>query len=227
MNNPEVVYEDNHLLVINKPAGWLVQGDETGDTPLVDWAKQYIKEKYGKPGDVYLAVIHRLDRPVSGLVLFGRTSKAAARLSAMFQERKNLTKTYWAIVERRPQTESGKLVHWLVKNAEKNKSRAFDHPTKQAKEARLTYSLVKSLKNYHLLEVELETGRHHQIRCQLAAIGCTIKGDLKYGAQRSGSEGSIYLHARKLEFLHPVTQKKITLLAPPPTGDNIWQACLG
>lgn len=226
MNNPEVVYEDNHLLVINKPAGWLVQGDNTGDTPLVDWAKQYIKEKYQKPGEVYLAVVHRLDRPVSGLVLFGRTSKAAARFSAMFQERKNITKTYWAVVERRPPAESGLLKHWLVKNTEKNKSRAYDQPVKGAKEARLKYALIKSLKNYHLLEIELETGRHHQIRCQLAAMGCVIKGDLKYGAQRSGPEGSIYLHARKLEIIHPVTQEKHHWLAAPPTGDNIWQACL-
>lgn len=222
---PEVIFEDNHLLALNKPPGWLVQGDATGDVPLSDWAKNYIKEKYGKPGEVYLAVLHRLDRPVSGLVLFGRTSKAAARMSALFQARTGLEKKYWAVVERRPQQPEGTLTHWLVKDAAKNKSRAYHHPVKQAKEAKLNYTLLRSLDRYHLLEVELHTGRHHQIRAQLAAMGCPIKGDLKYGAARSNPDGSIHLHARSLRFEHPVQKSELHLIAPVPSGDALWKAC--
>ena len=192
----EVVYEDNHIIIVNKQSGEIVQGDKTGDRPLSDIVKDYIKEKYQKPGAVFLGVVHRLDRPVSGLVVFARTSKALTRLNKMFAEGE-VHKTYWAIVKNTPHEPEGTLIHWLVRNEKQNKS--------------------------YLLEVQLMTGRHHQIRCQLAAMGCPIKGDLKYGASRSNPDGSISLLSRKVEFIHPVSKERITVEAPLP-DDPLWQA---
>jgi 23S rRNA pseudouridine1911/1915/1917 synthase len=216
----QIIYEDNHILAVNKRASDIVQADKTGDVPLSDKVKQYIKEKYGKPGDVYLGVVHRIDRPVSGVVLFARTSKAAARLSELFQT-KEIQKTYWAVVKDKPKVESGTLVHFLKKNEAKNMSKAFDREQPGALRSELEYKLLHSSDNYHLLEVKPITGRHHQIRVQLAAIGSPIKGDLKYGAKRSNENGGISLHARKVEFIHPVKDEPVVITADPP-NDSLW-----
>ncbi len=217
----EVLYEDNHIIAVNKTNSEIVQGDKTGDEALCDKVKAYVKKKYNKPGDVYLGVVHRIDRPVSGVVIFARTSKAATRLSKMFQD-KEVKKTYWAIVKNLPEHDEGRLVHYMIKNQEKNRSKAFDAPKKNSKEAILNYKLVSGSANYHLLEIDLETGRHHQIRCQLAKIGCPIRGDLKYGAQRSLKGGGINLHARKIEFIHPVKKEQIIIIAPVPKEESLW-----
>lgn len=223
-SNLQVLYEDNHLIVVNKRAGDIVQGDKTGDVPLSEVVKEFIKEKDHKPGNVYLGVVHRLDRPTTGLVLFSKTSKALPRLNKLFAD-KAAKKTYWALVKNQPPKEQDTLIHWLKKNPENNKSTAFATETKDSKKAILHYKLLKQLDTYYLLEIELETGRHHQIRVQLASIGCPIKGDLKYGFNRSNPDGSISLHARKLEFEHPVKKEPVDILAPVPE-DALWQACL-
>lgn len=219
-----VVYEDNHLLVINKPPGDLVQGDRTGDLPLVEKAKAYIKHKYNKKGNVFLGVVHRLDRPTSGVLVFARTSKALSRLNSQFQERA-IQKTYWAVVEGRPKKNAQTLEHWLLRKPRLNKSFAHSKEIAQSKWAKLDYILWCKLNNYSGLEVNLHTGRHHQIRSQLSAIGHPIKGDLKYGAARSNPNGSIHLHARELTLHHPTTNEKMTFKAAPP-NDAVWQACL-
>lgn len=215
-----VVYEDNHLIIVNKTASEIVQGDKTGDTPLSETVKQYIKEKYAKPGNVFLGVVHRLDRPVSGLVVFAKTSKALARLNEMFRN-SEVKKTYWAIVKQRPPQDEGELVNYLVRNEKQNKSYAYDKEVKNSKKAVLHYRLIGHSQNYFLLEVDLKTGRHHQIRCQLAKMGCPIKGDLKYGFARSNPDGSIGLHAHRVKFVHPVSKELIDVTAPLPPG-NLW-----
>jgi 23S rRNA pseudouridine1911/1915/1917 synthase len=217
-----VLHEDNHLIIVNKRAGEIVQGDKTGDTPLSEIVKAWIKEKYQKPGNVYLGVVHRLDRPVSGVVLFAKTSKALPRLNAMFAEHNKVQKTYWAIVQNRPQKAEGTLTHWLTRHEKTNTARAYDKEVPNSKKAVLDYKLIASSERYHLLEVHLHTGRHHQIRCQLAKMGCPIKGDLKYGSPRSNPDGSISLHARKLTFEHPVSHEQISITAPVP-NDRLWQ----
>lgn len=219
----QVLYEDNHIIVINKSASEIVQGDKTGDTPLSKSVKAYIKEKYHKPGAVFLGVVHRLDRPVSGVVVFARTSKALERLNTMFREGGHIKKTYWAIVKNRPAEPEAELVHYLVRNEKQNKSYAYTSERNGAKRSVLRYRLLGSMNNYHLLEVSLQTGRHHQIRCQLAKIGSPIKGDLKYGAGRSNPDGSISLHARRIQFEHPVSKVLIDIVAPVP-DDRIWQS---
>ncbi|MDE6647389.1 MAG: RluA family pseudouridine synthase [Prevotella sp.] len=218
----KVVYEDNHIIIVSKESGEIVQGDKTGDVPLSETVKQYIKDKYQKPGAVFLGVTHRLDRPVSGLVVFARTSKALARLNNMFRNG-DVHKTYWAIVQNPPQSQEGTLRHWLVRNERQNKSYAHDHAVPNSKEAVLKYRLVGQTERYWLLEVNLLTGRHHQIRCQLAAMGCPIKGDLKYGARRSNPDGSISLLARRIEFVHPVSKESIVAESPLP-ADRLWQS---
>ena len=218
----EVVYEDNHIIIVNKKSGEIVQGDKTGDRPLSDIVKDYIKEKYAKPGAVFLGVVHRVDRPVSGLVVFARTSKALSRLNKMFAEGK-VHKTYWAIVKNAPRINEGTLEHWLVRNEKQNKSYAYDTEKPNAKKAILKYRVISHSDNYSLLEVKLMTGRHHQIRCQLAAMGCPIKGDLKYGAPRSNPDGSISLMSHRVEFVHPVSKETIIVEAPLP-DDALWQA---
>ena len=218
----EVVYEDNHIIIVNKQSGEIVQGDKTGDRPLSDIVKDYIKEKYQKPGAVFLGVVHRLDRPVSGLVVFARTSKALTRLNKMFAEGE-VHKTYWALVKNAPQETEATLTHWLVRNEKQNKSYAYATEKPNAKKAILKYRLIGKSDNYSLLEVQLMTGRHHQIRCQLAAMGSPIKGDLKYGAPRSNPDGSISLLSRRVEFIHPVSKERITVEAPLP-DDPLWQA---
>lgn len=215
-----VVYEDNHIIVVNKASSEIVQGDKTGDTPLSDTVKSYLKEKYEKPGNVFLGVIHRLDRPVSGLVVFARTSKALSRFNEMFRCGE-VKKTYWAIVKSAPKEPEGELVHYLVRNEKQNKSYAYDREVPNSKKAILHYRLIGHSDNYYLLEVDLKTGRHHQIRCQLAKMGCPIKGDLKYGFPRSNPDASICLHARSIFFIHPVSKKEIELEAPVPEG-NLW-----
>ena len=216
-----VVYEDNHIIVVNKTSSEIVQGDKTGDTPLSEMVKQYLKEKYNKPGNVFIGVTHRLDRPVSGLVVFAKTSKALPRLNEMFRNGE-VKKTYWAIVKECPKETEGELVHYLVRNEKQNKSYAYDKEVKNSKKAVLHYKLIGHSQNYYLLEVDLKTGRHHQIRCQLAKMGCPIKGDLKYGFPRSNPDGSICLHARKVRFIHPVSKELIELEAPLPEG-NLWK----
>ena len=234
----EVVYEDNHIIVVNKQSGEIVQGDKTGDRPLSDIVKDYIKEKYEKPGAVFLGVVHRLDRPVSGLVVFARTSKALTRLNKMFAEKEQVKKTYWAIVEKRKVEGEKRKVegvkwkedsnewqtaeHWLVRNEKQNKSYAYQTEKPNSKKAILKYRMLAKGDNYDLLEVQLMTGRHHQIRCQLSTLGCPIKGDLKYGAKRSNPDGSISLNAHRIEFIHPVSKEKIALESPLPE-DNLWQ----
>ena len=215
-----VVYEDNHIIVVNKTASEIVQGDKTGDTPLSETVKEYIKVKYNKPGNVFLGVTHRLDRPVSGLVVFAKTGKALSRLNDMFRLGE-VKKTYWAIVKERPKELEGELVHWMVRNEKQNKSYAYDKEKPNSKKAILRYKLIGHSQNYHLLEVDLQTGRHHQIRCQLAKMGCPIKGDLKYGSPRSNPDGSICLHARRVTFVHPVSKEVIDITAPLPLG-NLW-----
>lgn len=222
-NNLQVLYEDNHIIVVNKRAGDIVQGDKTGDTPLSDVVKAYLKAKYNKQGNVYLGVVHRLDRPTTGIVLFAKTSKALPRLNKLFAE-KLAKKTYWALVKNQPQKSEATVIHWLRKNPKNNKSTAFKDEVANSKKAILHYKTIKTLDNFYLLEVDLETGRHHQIRAQLAAIGCPIKGDLKYGFDRSNKDASISLHARKLSFIHPVKKEAITIEAPLP-NDVLWQAC--
>lgn len=221
----EVLYEDNHIIAVNKRPSDIVQGDKTGDRPLGEFVKDYIKKKYNKPGEVYLGVVHRLDRPVSGVILFARTSKALSRLNEMFREKK-VQKTYWAVVKNRPTLPQDTLIHYLKKNQQKNKSTAFKRAEKGALRSELNYQLIKSLDNYYLLEVDPKTGRHHQIRVQLSKIGCSIKGDIKYGADRTNKDASIHLHARKIQFIHPVKKEALTITAPPPQKDPIWQACL-
>lgn len=218
-----VLYEDNHIIVVNKASGEIVQGDKTGDRPLCDIVKEWLKAKYQKPGNVFLGVVHRLDRPVTGVVLFAKTSKALSRCNRMFAGHENVSKTYWAIVQNRPPHESGTLTHWLTRNEKSNTARAYEHEVPGSKLAVLDYRLVSSSDRYFLLEVTLRTGRHHQIRCQLAKIGCPIRGDLKYGAPRSNPDGSISLHARSLSFIHPVSSKFIEVVAPVP-DDNLWKA---
>lgn len=218
----QVLYEDNHIIAINKSGNDLVQGDKTGDTPLSELVKAYIKEKYNKPGAVFLGVTHRLDRPTSGVLLFARTSKALTRLNGMFQQKEAIRKIYWAVVEQRPETNQATLQHWMVRNSKQNKSYASDLEKPDSKLAVLNYRYLGSSDRYHLLEIELITGRHHQIRAQLAAIGCTIKGDLKYGASRSNPGGSIHLHARSIELIHPVTKNKLQITAPVP-DDPLWK----
>ena len=217
-----VCYEDNHIIIVSKAAGEIVQGDKTGDTPLSDTVKGYIKKKYQKPGNVFLGVVHRLDRPVSGLVLFARTGKALSRLSEMFRTR-SVQKTYWAIVANEPPQMSGTLTHWLTRDERNNKARAYDREVPNSKQAILDYRLIARSERYWLLEIELHTGRHHQIRCQLAKIGCPIRGDLKYGAPRSSSDGSISLHARRICFEHPVSHQLIDITTSVP-ADRLWQA---
>ncbi len=216
-----VVYEDNHIIVVNKTASEIVQGDKTGDTPLSEIVKQYLKEKYQKPGNVFIGVTHRLDRPVSGLVIFAKTSKALTRLNEMFRT-SDVKKTYWAVVKNEPKETEGELVHFLVRNEKQNKSYAYDKDVANSKKAILNYHLIGHSDNYFLLEVDLKTGRHHQIRCQLAKMGSPIKGDLKYGFPRSNPDGSICLHARRLKFTHPVSKELIELEAPVP-NDNLWK----
>ena len=221
----EVVYEDNHIIIVNKRSGEIVQGDKTGDRPLSDIVKDYIKAKYQKPGAVFLGVVHRLDRPVNGLVVFARTSKALTRLNKMFAEGE-VHKTYWAITKNAPHTSEGTLTHWLVRNEKQNKSYAYDKEKPNAKKAILNYRVIGHSDNYTLLEVHLLTGRHHQIRCQLAAMGCPIKGDLKYGAPRSNPDGSISLMSRRMEFIHPVSKETIIAEAPIP-DEPLWHALSG
>ena len=219
-----VVYEDNHIIIVYKESGEIVQGDKTGDTPLSETVKQYIKEKYQKPGAVFLGVVHRLDRPVSGLVVFARTSKALTRLNNMFRDGE-VHKTYWAIVDsgkcKVKSEEFATAEHWLVRNEKQNKSYAYDHEVPRSKKAMLRYRMIGHSDRYSLVEVQLLTGRHHQIRCQLAAIGCPIKGDLKYGARRSNSDGSISLLSHRVEFVHPVSKETIVVESPLP-ADPLW-----
>jgi len=217
----EVIYEDNHLIAVNKKPGQITQGDKTGDTPLPDLIKEYLKEKYQKPGNVFCGVIHRLDRPVSGICLFAKTSKALARMNEIFHDR-NVQKIYWAVVKNKPANHQQTLVHYLVKNESNNKAKAHIHEVPGSKRAELEYKLALASDKFYLLEVYPHTGRHHQIRVQLASMGCPIKGDLKYGFDRSNTGGSIHLHARKLIFEHPVTGEKLTLVAPVPE-ENLWK----
>ena len=218
----QVLYEDNHIIIVNKESGEIVQGDKTGDVPLSDIVKQYIKETHAKPGAVFLGVVHRLDRPVSGVVVFAKTSKALTRLNNMFRDGE-IHKTYWALCSNRPEKIEGELDNWLVRNEKQNKSYVYDKEKPNAKRARLHYQVIGATDRYTLIEVHLMTGRHHQIRSQLAHIGCPIKGDLKYGAKRSNPDGSISLLARRVEFIHPVSKEKIIVEAPLP-NDNIWKS---
>lgn len=218
----EVLYEDNHIIAVNKTCREIVQGDKTGDVPLSELLKAWLKEKYAKPGNVFVGVTHRVDRPVSGVVIFAKTGKALSRLNDMFRAGE-IRKTYWAIVKNRPPKEEDELTHWLVKNEKQNKSYAYDTEKPGAKKAILHYRLIARSDRYYLLEIDLKTGRHHQIRSQLAKIGCPIKGDLKYGFDRSNKDGGISLHARSAEFIHPVSRKNVRIVAPVP-DDNLWKA---
>jgi len=218
-----VLYEDNHLIIINKPAGALVQGDKSGDTPISDAVKAYIKEKYNKPGEVFLGVIHRLDRPVSGIVVFARTSKALERMNELFRDKK-VQKTYWAVVGNLPAPEAGQIVTYTIKDSAKLKARMYQQEVKGSKLCVLDYRLLTASERYFLLEVQPHTGRYHQIRAQLAFIGCPIRGDIKYGYPRTNSDGSIHLHARAIEFIHPVSKEPISVKAPVPQEDVIWKA---
>lgn len=217
----KAVYEDNHIIIVAKSSGEIVQGDKTGDVPLSETVKQYIKEKYHKPGNVFLGVVHRLDRPVSGLVVFAKSSKALSRLCNMFRDGE-VHKTYWAITKNPPKQPQGTITSWLVRNEKQNKSYSYDHEVSNSKKAILKYRLIGHTDNYSLLEVNLLTGRHHQIRCQLASIGCAIKGDLKYGALRSNPDGSISLLSRRVQFIHPVSKEQIDISSPIP-DDNLWR----
>lgn len=221
-DNLQVLFEDNHLIIVNKRVGDIVQGDKTGDPALPDIIKTYIKKKYSKPGNVFLGVVHRLDRPTSGLVIFAKTSKALERMNALFRDKK-IQKTYWALVKNAPTPEQGTLVHYLKKNPKNNKATVYPRQTKGAKEAILHYKIIKSLDNYSLLSIDLETGRHHQIRAQLSAIKSPIKGDLKYGFNRSNPDGGISLHAQSIEFIHPVSKENLRIIAPPPPSP-LWDA---
>ncbi|MDN3619822.1 RluA family pseudouridine synthase [Polaribacter undariae] len=222
--NLQILFEDNHIIIVNKRAGDITQGDKTGDKPLSDVVKEYIKDKYNKPGNVYLGVVHRLDRPTSGIIIFAKTSKSLERLNKMLRE-KTIHKTYWAVVKNRPKKEKDTLINFLKKNPKNNKSTAYAKEIDGSKKAILHYAVIKKLDNYSLIEVDLETGRHHQIRSQLSNIGCPIKGDLKYGFDRSNKDGSIHLHARKIQFIHPVTKEQVNITAPTPK-EVIWNACL-
>lgn len=217
-----VLYEDNHIIIVNKTVSEIVQGDKTGDKPLSEIVKEWLKEKYNKPGNVFCGVTHRLDRPVSGIVVFAKTSKSLPRLNKMFQD-KEIKKTYWAIVKNKPKENEGTLTNYLIRNEKQNKSYAYDMEKPDSKKAILHYKLIAQSDKYNLLEIDLETGRHHQIRCQLAKMGCVIKGDLKYGADRSNPDGGISLHARKISFTHPVSKELIEIIAPVPS-DNLWKA---
>ena len=221
-SNLQILHEDNHLIVVNKRVGDIVQGDKTGDKPLSEIVKEYIKEKYNKPGEVFLGVVHRLDRPTTGIVVFARTSKALSRMNELFSNRET-QKTYWAVVKNKPEKSNDKLVHYLKRNEKNNTSKAHLKEVPDSKLASLEYQIIKELTNYSALEIQLHTGRHHQIRAQLAAIGSPIKGDLKYGFDRSNPDGGIHLHARKLHFVHPVSKESITIVAPTP-DDVIWNA---
>lgn len=216
----EILHEDNHLLIVNKPAGTLSQGDNTGDETILDLGKAYLKKKYNKLGNVYLGLPHRLDRPTSGVLVMAKTSKALERLNKIFNTRE-IKKIYWAVVDKAPDPVNGTLTHYLLKNKQTNKTKAYNKPGKQAKEASLSYKLIGASRSYYLLEIQLHTGRHHQIRAQLAKIGLHIKGDLKYGAKRSNEDGGIHLHSRKIEFIHPVSNEKIVAFAQPP-HDQVW-----
>lgn len=216
-----IIYEDNHLIAVNKKAGDIVQSDKTEDKPLVEFVKEYIKKKYNKPGEVFLGIIHRLDRPVGGVIVFARTSKALSRMNKLFQERK-VQKTYWAVVEQLPKHNEETLIHYLKKNQEKNRSRAYDKEVKGSKKSELTYRLTGRSKNYFYVNIKPKTGRHHQIRVQLSHIGCPIKGDVKYGANRTNRDGSIHLLAQRLDFIHPVSKKSISIKATPPKKDPLW-----
>lgn len=221
-HNLDVLYEDNHIIAVNKRVGDIVQGDKTGDKPLSDVVKEYIKDKYSKPGEVFLGVVHRLDRPTTGIVVFARTSKALTRLNELFKNRET-KKTYWAVVKNRPAEKSATLTHYLKRNEKTNTSKAHANEVPESKIARLDYTIIKQLDSYTALEINLHTGRHHQIRAQLSAIGSPIKGDLKYGAARSNVDGGIHLHARRLSFIHPVSKEDLTITAPVP-ADPVWQA---
>jgi len=223
-HNLQVLFEDNHLIIINKRTGDIIQGDKTKDTPLVEIVKEYLKIKHDKPGNVYLGVIHRIDRPTSGIVMFAKTSKALSRMNAMLKNQ-DVNKLYWAITQNKPDNKTGKLIHWLRKNPKNNKSTHFSKETANTKKAILNYKILKTLDNYYLLEIKMESGRHHQIRCQLQAIGCPIKGDIKYGSKRTNKDGSIDLHARNLQFIHPVTKKEIDITAPV-RDEKIWKSCI-
>lgn len=219
-DNLQILHEDNHIIVVNKRVGDIVQGDKTGDKPLSEVVKEYIKEKYNKPGAVFLGVVHRLDRPTTGIVVFAKTSKALTRLNEMFSHRET-QKTYWTVVKNRPPKEEDELVHFLKRNPQNNTSKAYNKEVPESKKASLEYRIIKTLDNFYALEIILHTGRHHQIRAQLQAIGCPIKGDLKYGFDRSNKDGGIHLHARKLHFTHPVSQENIEIIAPTP-DDSVW-----
>jgi 23S rRNA pseudouridine1911/1915/1917 synthase len=215
-----ILFEDNHILVVNKLPSQIVQGDKTGDIPLSELLKEYLKQKYSKPGEVFLGVVHRIDRPVSGITVFARTSKALSRLNEMLKTRE-MRKTYWAVVKNHPPAHEAKLIHFLRRDEARNKAFIVPEGTKNAQKAELSYRLIAKSDTYYLLEIDLQTGRHHQIRAQLAAIGCPIKGDLKYGFGRSNTDGSIHLHARKIEFMHPVKNELLTIIAAPPS-DPVW-----
>lgn len=221
-DNLQILHEDNHIIAINKRIGDIVQGDKTGDKPLSEIVKEYIKEKYNKPGEVFLGVVHRLDRPTTGIVVFARTSKALSRLNELFSNRET-QKTYWAIVKNKPEKEQDTLVHFLKRNEKNNTSKAHIKEVPESKKASLDYKIIKTLDNYFALEINLHTGRHHQIRAQLAAIGCPIKGDLKYGFERSNPDGGIHLHARRLAFIHPVSKEVLEIIAPTPKN-SIWNS---
>ncbi len=221
-SNLQILHEDNHIIVINKRVGDIVQGDKTGDKPLSEIVKEYIKDKYNKPGEVFLGVVHRLDRPTTGIVVFAKTSKALTRLNELFSNRET-QKTYWAVVKNKPPKNEDNLIHFLKRNEKNNTSKAHLKEVPESKKASLDYKIIKELNNYFALEINLHTGRHHQIRAQLQAIGCSIKGDLKYGFDRSNPDGSIHLHARKLVFIHPVSKEEIVLIAPTP-NEVIWNA---
>lgn len=221
-NNLQVIYEDNHIIVINKRVGDIVQGDKTGDKPLSDVVKEFLKEKYNKPGEVFLGVVHRLDRPTTGIVVFAKTSKALTRLNETFKNRET-QKTYWAVVKNAPPKDSDTLVHFLKRNTKNNTSKAHLKEVTDSKKASLSYQIIKKLDNYFVLEIDLHTGRHHQIRAQLQAIGCPIKGDLKYGFDRSNPDGGIHLHAKKLILKHPVSKDILKLIANTP-DDIIWKS---
>lgn len=220
-SNIEVLFEDNHLIIVNKRCSDIVQGDKTGDIPLGTFVKEYIKNRYNKPGEVFLGVTHRLDRPTSGALIFARTSKALTRLNKMFQSHTEISKKYWAVVDKKPPQKEALLEHWMVRNTKQNKSYAHNKDRDGAKKASLSYKYITSSDRYHLIEVTLHTGRHHQIRSQLAAIDLHIKGDLKYGAKRPNKDGGIHLHAREISFIHPVGKERLTVVAPPP-NDPVW-----
>ncbi len=216
-----ILYEDNHLIVVNKLPGELVQGDKTGDATLAETVKAYLKVAYDKPGNIFLGIPHRIDRPTSGIVVYAKTEKALVRMNALFRANDAVEKTYWAVVDKLPAQDEGMVVHHVTRDSKKNKTFASEKARKDSKEARMTYKVVAASKSFYLLEIGLLTGRHHQIRAQLAALGCHIKGDLKYGAQRSNEDGGIHLHARRIAFMHPVKKERLTVIAPPPR-DVVW-----